>query len=353
MTQQTEKSKKVEPLRPMDVGLCDAHMFKAKVAHPIHGKPFRPIIYSVVDMATRVLVGWSVGLDSGSSNLVGALRHAAERSIVCGWEIGGVFAVIYTDPGMREMVTKSTAGCIPILTRIGTTHKVATREEIGGNGLLERFHRQVWVRVAEELGQKAHEETYSLDCRNMLFKESRTVDGDLLPTWEQFLRVCEEAFEEYNLMSNEALPVGDNALHLSPLDLWSQHEAEGWDMEACQVDGEDLDLLFMPSVSCGVQRGIITLVNRRYHSAKLELFEGKVVEVACCPENPGTVWIWDETNSLVCTAELEQGEDYLFPTSAVTDAREKRAKRRDEIKRQQLQEIEVERLNVRQSEGSI
>ena len=44
------------------LGVCDGHSFKAKVAHPAHGRPFKPEICAIIDAATRVVVGWSTGL---------------------------------------------------------------------------------------------------------------------------------------------------------------------------------------------------------------------------------------------------------------------------------------------------
>lgn len=45
-----------------DVYTADGHCFDAEIAHPIHGKPFRPEITSIIDVATRRIVGWSVDL---------------------------------------------------------------------------------------------------------------------------------------------------------------------------------------------------------------------------------------------------------------------------------------------------
>lgn len=45
-----------------DVYTADGHCFDAEIAHPIHGKPFRPEITSIIDVATRRIVGWSIDL---------------------------------------------------------------------------------------------------------------------------------------------------------------------------------------------------------------------------------------------------------------------------------------------------
>ena len=47
---------------PADCYTADGHTFDAEVAHPKHGRPFRPELTSVLDIATRKCVGWSAGL---------------------------------------------------------------------------------------------------------------------------------------------------------------------------------------------------------------------------------------------------------------------------------------------------
>jgi putative transposase len=47
---------------PLDICLCDGHSFKAKVAHPVHGRPFKPEVCAVIDAVTKVVLGWSAGL---------------------------------------------------------------------------------------------------------------------------------------------------------------------------------------------------------------------------------------------------------------------------------------------------
>ncbi|WP_366140015.1 DNA-binding protein [uncultured Pelagimonas sp.] len=49
-------------LLPTCVYTSDGKTFDAEIAHPIHGRPFRPEVTSVVDVATRKCVGFSVGL---------------------------------------------------------------------------------------------------------------------------------------------------------------------------------------------------------------------------------------------------------------------------------------------------
>jgi putative transposase len=52
----------ISQLQPNDVWTADGHTFDAEVQHPMHGRPFRPEITAIIDVATRRIIGWSVGL---------------------------------------------------------------------------------------------------------------------------------------------------------------------------------------------------------------------------------------------------------------------------------------------------
>ncbi|TCB83728.1 DUF1018 domain-containing protein [Acinetobacter sp. ANC 3791] len=78
-------------LLPTDVYTADGHCFDAEVAHPMHGKPFRPEITSIIDVATRRLVGWSVSLSESSWCVLDAIRMSATEC--------GIPAIFYVDNG--------------------------------------------------------------------------------------------------------------------------------------------------------------------------------------------------------------------------------------------------------------
>ena len=47
------RRRSTEELMPADVYVTDGHTFKALIAHPFHGRPFRPEVCAVLDAATR------------------------------------------------------------------------------------------------------------------------------------------------------------------------------------------------------------------------------------------------------------------------------------------------------------
>ncbi len=61
------KRRSTDGLQPLDVVTADGHTFKADVAHPMHGNPFKPEVCALMDTATRYVFGWSAGLAGRSA----------------------------------------------------------------------------------------------------------------------------------------------------------------------------------------------------------------------------------------------------------------------------------------------
>lgn len=78
-------------LWPTDVYTADGHCFDAEVAHPRHGKPFRPEITSIIDVATRMIVGYSIDLAESGWAVLDAIRMSACEH--------GIPALFYVDNG--------------------------------------------------------------------------------------------------------------------------------------------------------------------------------------------------------------------------------------------------------------
>lgn len=78
-------------LDPLDIVQSDGHCLDAEILHPRHGKPFRPEITSIIDLATRMCVGWSAGLAENALGVTEAIVYMVTR-----W---GIPAVWYVDNG--------------------------------------------------------------------------------------------------------------------------------------------------------------------------------------------------------------------------------------------------------------
>ena len=70
-------------LWPGAVFIGDGHTFKAEIAHPRHGRPFRPEVTSFLDVYTRRWVGWSTALAENTWSVADALRHAVTTTTCC------------------------------------------------------------------------------------------------------------------------------------------------------------------------------------------------------------------------------------------------------------------------------
>ena len=107
-----------ENLMPLDIGQCDGHSFKARVAHPEHGRPFHPEVCAVIDWKTRVCTGWAAWLSESSLTVSGAIIHSLQWSDEKPY--GGVYAILYSDNGAGNTSDLVADEVVGLLARIGT-----------------------------------------------------------------------------------------------------------------------------------------------------------------------------------------------------------------------------------------
>jgi putative transposase len=128
---------------PADAYTADGHTFDAEVAHPMHGRAFRPEITTVLDIATRRAVGWSAGLAESTWAVLDALRHACLT--------GGIPAIFYVDNGSGYKSAAMSAEATGFLARIGATLTHSLPSNSQARGIEERSHKTIWVRGAKTL----------------------------------------------------------------------------------------------------------------------------------------------------------------------------------------------------------
>ncbi len=340
-------------LRPMDVGVCDGHSFKARVAHPVHGKPFKPEICSVIDAATRVLVGWSVGLAESATTVAGAIRHAA--TVNDEKPFGGVFSVLYTDCGSGNMAKVNTDELTGVFDRIGTTHTKGIPGNAQGRGLIERLNSSLWIPAAKELPTFVGQEMDSLTQRSVYLLVNKEIKQSgrsaRLATWPQFIDHCRRSADAYNRRPHSALPKIDDPQtgrrrHMCPLEMWAWHVSRGWEQSACLLSDQEIEVLFLPRRECTVDRAQVRLFTNVYYNKVLEHYDGQKVQVGYDIHDASRVQIWDGDGRLVCYAHFDKNKTSYFPKSFVEQAADQRAKRRAQIKLDQLAEIEAERRGV-------
>lgn len=339
--------------RPLDIGVCDGHSFKARVAHPVHGKPFKPEVCAVIDAATRVVVGWSAGLAESAMTVADAVRHAATTHEHK--PFGGVFNVLYTDGGAGNTAKINADEVAGLFARIGTTHATGIPGNAQGRGLIERLNASLWIRAAKALPTFVGKDMDGLTKRNVYLvveKDVRTKGTSaLLMTWPQFLGFCEAAVAEYNRRPHSSLPkITDPETklrrHMSPLECWAWHMANGWNQAACQLSAQEIEVLWRPRIERTVVRSCVELGGNTYFNKDLAHLDGERVQVGYDQHAPESVQIWNGHDQLVCYAYFEKNRTSYFPVAMVERAAEERARRRSQIKRNQLDEIDQERRGV-------
>lgn len=339
----TFRRRDTSQLWPCDIYTSDGHTFDAEVQHPEHGRPFRPEITPVLDVATRRCVGWSVALAESALSVLDAFCRAVETA--------GIPALFYVDNGAgfkNAMLGDEATG---VFARIGceVTHSLPYNSQ--ARGIIERFHRTVWVRLAKSLP------TYmgaSMDreARQTVHKLTRAevkAGGTprILPSWQAFVRACEQAVAEYNDTPHRALPKfrdADGKLrHRSPNEEWAAAIAEGFRPDDVSLPAELVADLYRPCEVRKTRRGEVSLWGNRYFDKALEGFGDEFVRVHYDVHDASRVWVRDRNGALICVAGFEANRDSYMPLSRVEQARAKRAAGREKRLLQHLEEIHLER----------
>lgn len=313
-------------LEPNEIWTADGHTFDAEVQHPATGKPFRPEITAILDIATRACVGWSVGLAESSFAVLDALRSGVDRH--------GVPAIFYVDNGAgykNQLMSKEGTG---LLGRLGTTIKHSLPYNSQAKGVIERSHQSIWISGAKMLPSYIGA---SMDREAKLahFKLTRKAAraGGAMPVipWDLFIEFCEKIVDEYNNRPHRSLK------GVSPALCWRAFESRGFN--AVRVTAEAMETLFRPQIARITQRAEILLFNNRYFSKDLEEFHGETVFVAYDIHDASRVWVHNEDGQLICTAEANGNRRAYFPQSVIEQSKDKRLDA-------QLKRIDVKRTNV-------
>jgi len=331
-----------EDLWPNDVWSADGHTFDAEVQHPLHGRPFRPEITTIVDIGTRVIVGFSVGLAESSLATVDALRHGITQH--------GVPAIFYVDNGSgyaNELLQHAGTG---LLGRFGITVKHSLPYNSQARGVIERLHRSVWVAAAKTLPSYIGADM-DREAKQQNFKLTRSGDKDgvvrMPVSWADFIKLCEDAIEAYNGRSHSGLPkFTDNdghRRHYSPAEYW-RHRAETLEGYAAETIGADeAEMLFKPRLERKVLRGEVSLFGNKYFASALDVMHDELVHVAYDIHDPQAVWIYAQEGQFICKAEFAGNAKGYFAKSVIDIARDKRAEGRIKRAEAAIEEIVAER----------
>lgn len=332
-------------LWPADVYTADGHTFDSEVAHPVHGKPFRPEITSVVDVATRKIVGWSVDLAESGLAVLDAIRHACETC--------SIMTTFYVDNGSGYKNALMSAPGVGMEARLGftMTHSIAYNSQ--ARGIIERTHRSVWVRAAKELmtyigadmDAQAKQKVHKLTRRDIAL----TSRSKYLMPFNDFIRFCEAQVERFNTRPHRSLPMTyDAALgrkrNMTPDEAWADGIKEG--AQLVTITQEEARELFRPQREAKVLRGEIKLFGNQYFAAELTEYHGDVVRVAYDIHNADDVWVYDQQGRFICSAGFEANKRAYFPEAFLEQAARKRAEGRERRLQTKLDEVRLEQEGV-------
>lgn len=335
---------------PGEVYQCDGHSFKARVAHPSHGKPFHPEACAVIDAATRMVMGWSAWLSESNQTVADALRHAC--TVNPKKPYGGIPAIFYTDPGSGNKAKINSDLVVGRYARLGITFKTGIVGNSQARGLVERLQQTLWIRAAKQLptftGKDMDGTTLYKTTRLVDSQIKKTGQSQVLPSWPQFLDCCAQAVERYNNTPHSALPkINDETgkrRNMTPLEMWNTFLARNW--MPTTMSQEELDDCFRPRVQVSTRRGRVQVLGSWYYNKELEHHTGEQVLVEYEVQDGSRVWVRDLEERIICVAKFESNKDRMFPRSATEKAMEDRADRRRKLKELQIEEIEQERRGV-------
>jgi len=323
-------------LQPADIYTADGHTFDAEVLPPDSGKPFRPEITTVADVATRKIVGWSVDLAESGYAVLSAVCHAVKT--------GGIPAVFYVDNGGGYKNALMSDQATGLMGRLGITMRHSLPYSSQARGVIERLHQTVWVQAAKRLqsyigvdmdkqaGQAVHKAGRKLMKQEAALKgvpalgNILSLSPNLLPDFDEFRRIAAQAVEDYNNRPHRSLPkitdISGSPRHMTPNELWALKESQGAEIQT--VDEAESLYLFMPQEVRVVQRGQVTLRRNVYYSAALQEYNGDRLRVAFDMHNAERVWLFDDDGRYVCHADWNGNRIDYMPVSVIEQAKEKR-----------------------------
>lgn len=302
-------------LEPNDIWTADGHCFDAEVQHPLHGRPFRPEITTILDIATRRCVGWSIDLAESGTAVADAIRYAAERN--------GIPAIFYVDNGggyQNKMMKDEVTG---LMSRLGIDMRHSIAYNSQARGVIERAHQTIFVQAARQLPSYIGA-AMDREARLQQFKVTRKAlkSGGAMPLipFDVFIQFIEARIADYNAKAHRTLK------GTSPDLAWRAFEARGWKAEALRP--EDTDTLFRPRVSRIIQRAEINLFTNIYFARELAEFHGIEAQIAYDIHDPSRIWVYTPEGRFICEAQANGNRRHYMPVPVVQQAREKRAKGR-------------------------
>lgn len=320
------------------VFIGDGHTFKATVAHPIHGGPFRPEITVFLDVYSRRWVGWSMALAENTWSVADALRHAVTTTTCCD--------AVYYDNGSGAKNRTWDDEATGLIARLSITKEHSAPWSSQARGAVERFHSTVLHRLARRfrtyVGERMDQETVHRVNKAVKADVKVTGTSRLLPTWGELLALLQQAQDEYNARPHSFLPriidpETGRRRHMSPMEVWDQAVADGWRPEP--VPADEAVELFRPAERRTVRRAQVSLFGNDYFAMELERLHGTEVMVGYDLRDASKVWVRQLDGSFICEAIWGGNRTSYRPVPKLQRDHEKRVEGR--LRRVKNRENEV------------
>lgn len=308
----------------------DGKTFDAEIAHPIHGRPFKPELSAMIDARTRRCVGWSAALDESTLAVLEALRCACAEN--------GIPAIFYTDrgPGYRNAAMDDPL--TGFLARAGITPMRALAYGSQAKGNIERFNH-VWSRLSREfptyLGKEMDKEARQLVHKTTRREIALAGQSHMLPSWQDFLDKCAGAVRDYNARPHSELPkIRDpqtgKRRHQSPDEAWAECTAA---FQPIMPSSDDLEDMFRPWQIRRTRRALVEWLGNSYFAPELEAHHGSDVIVGYDVRDASRVWVRRidlvdgerQPGELIAVAAFEGHKTRYVPLSYEQAAIERRA----------------------------
>ena len=304
----------VSMFKSNDIWVGDGHSFKAKVQHPIHGRPFTPEITFIRDWVSRKIVGWSVSLSESTVAVSDAFRHAQKATRARP-------LVYYSDNGggqTGKMIDCPIAGT---LARQGIAHETGIPGNPQGRGIIESLWMATLIPLAREYPTCTWRGADE-NATNKMLKKLNTKDqgGISIPSFRRLLDDVERAVASYNLHHEHSALGG-----LAPEDVY-QGKLDKDSIVFGPTDAE-IHALWMPEVIRKPTRGVISLFGNEYFKRDLVdvLREGARVRVRYDLHDPDQVWLLTIDGVFLGTAAWNGHRVAAFPVPEIERLRALRA----------------------------
>ncbi|WP_374467428.1 DNA-binding protein [Ferrovibrio sp.] len=335
------KTRDFSMLEPSWIYSADGHKADMEVQDPKTGKPIRPEIVCVIDIATRRIVGWSAGQHEAGYLVGDALLRSCQTAVP---------AIFYVDNGSgfcNDYMENPDHG---LLGGLGITMLNSLPYNSQARGVIEKFH-QTWVREAKFLPAFMGEDM-DAEAKNIVFKRSRRdiarigTSRYIMP-WSEFLTWAQQTIDDYNNRPHGAFPkIRDpqtyDLRHPSPNEVWNSFIERGWHPDL--PDQHVLDDARRPYEWCTVQRGTVRVLGGRYFHERLDAegWHGRRVMVGYDLHSSEKVWVRAEDGRLICIAQLNGNSIDYMPKAVIEQARERRASVRLRNAERKVEELRIE-----------